>query len=198
MRTPALIGGLLLVSSLAIASPVFAAPTVSTVGGDTRVELSPVFTGALGSLGVAAAPSYPARLRGATASFPIPTGEIDLGSLKGEIAHAGGLDLSAGALRVNLGSFVIDTTGETPVLTGLVKVNDSVVGRLPLFDLALSSAPVVKRTTRIGQLRVNDVALTLTDEAAAALNGVFGVTAFTAGIPIGTAHVSTRFYEPDR
>jgi len=198
MRTPVLIGGLLLVSSVAFACPAFAAPTVSTVGGDTRVELSPAFTGALGSLGVHASASYPARLRGGAASFPIPSGEIDLGSIRGEIVHTGGLDLAAGALTVNLGSFVIDTTGDSPVLTGLVKVNDSVVGRLPLFDLALSSAPVVKRAARVGQLRVGGVGLTLTGDAAAALNGVFGVTAFTAGIPIGTAHVNTRFFEPDR
>jgi len=198
MRTPAPIGGVLLVSSLAFASPALAAPTVSTVGGDTRVELSPAFTGALGSLGVHASASHPARLRGGTAAFPIPAGEIDLGTIKGEIVHTGGLDLAAGALRVNLGSFVIDTTGATPVLTGLVKVNDSVVGRLPLFDLGLSSAPTVKRNARVGQLRVGDVAVTLTGDAAAALNSVFGVSAFTAGIPIGTAHVNTWFYEPDR
>jgi hypothetical protein len=51
---------------------------------------------------------------------------------------------------------------------------------------------------RYGSLRIDDVAVTLDAEAAAALNDVFGVTAFTAGIPIGTARVNTYFYEPDR
>jgi hypothetical protein len=174
-----------------------AAPTVNTLAGDTRVTLSSTFLGALDSLGVSASPSFPASIRGGVARFPIPTGEIDAESYKGEIVHDGGLNLRAGALTVNISSFVIDTTGSTPVLTGLAKVNDSLVGRIALFDLALGSAPQVQSQGRYGSLRINDVAVTLNAEAAATLNDVFGVTAFTAGIPIGTARVNTFFYEPD-
>ncbi len=190
----------LLAASLAatcLIAPAFAAPTVTTLGGDTRVELSADFLNTLGSLGVSASSTYPARLRGAQARFPIPTGEVDLGSLKGEIVHGGGLNLTAGDLTVNISSFVIDTTGDAPVLTGLVKANDSLVGRIELFDLALGAAPQVQRNPLFGTLRIEDVAVTLTDEAAAALNDAFGVTAFAEGIPIGTARVSTYFYEPD-
>lgn len=174
-----------------------AAPTVSTLGGDTRVTLSSTFLGALDSLGVAASPSFPASIRNGKARFPIPTGEIDAASFKGEIVHNGGLNLRAGDLTVNISSFVIDTTGSAPVLTGLVKANDSLVGRIVLFDLALGAAPVVQSNGRYGSLRINDVAVTLNAEAAAALNGAFGVTAFTAGIPIGTARVNTYFFDPD-
>lgn len=180
-----------------IVAPALAAPTVTTIAGDTRVELSSTFLSALTSLGVSASATYPARLRGAEARFPIPTGEIDLGSVKGEIVHGGGLNLKAGDLTVNISSFVIDTTGDAPVLTGLVKANDSVVGRIALFDLALGSAPQVNRNPLFGTLRVENVGVTLTAEAAAALNDVFGVTAFAEGIPIGTARVNTYFYEPD-
>jgi hypothetical protein len=77
-------------------------------------------------------------------------------------------------------------------------VNDSLVGRLPLFDLGLTAGPEVKRNARVGQLRLGGVQVTLTDDAAAALNSVFGVSAFAQGVPIGVAHVHTRFYEPDR
>jgi hypothetical protein len=111
--------------------------------------------------------------------------------------HDGGLNLRVGALTVNISSFVIDTTGSAPVLTGLAKVNDSLVGRITLFDLALGAAPQVQSYGRYGTLRINDVAVTLNAEAAATLNDVFGVTAFTAGIPIGTARVNTFYYEPD-
>jgi hypothetical protein len=188
----------LLAAALSLATlPALAAPTVSTVSGDTRVELSSTFLNALGSLGVAASPSFPARLRGATASFPIPTGEIDLQTARGEIVHNGGLNLRAGATTVNLSSFVIDTSGSAPVLTGLVKVNDSLVGRVALFDLALTNAPQVQQFSRYGTLRITGVGVTLTGEAAAALNDVFSVTAFAAGIPIGTARVNTFFFEPD-
>jgi hypothetical protein len=174
-----------------------AAPTVNTLGGDTRVTLSSTFLGALDSLGVSASSSFPASIRNGNARFPIPTGEIDAASFKGEIVHDGGLNLRAGTLTVNISSFVIDTTGSAPVLTGLAKVNDSLVGRIALFDLALNAAPQVQTFGRYGSLRINDVAVTLNAEAAATLNDVFGVTAFTAGIPIGTARVNTFFYEPD-
>lgn len=174
-----------------------AAPTVSTVGGDTRVTLSSTFLNALDSLGVTASPSFPASIRNGNARFPIPAGEIDAATFKGEIVHGGGLNLSAGALTVNISSFVIDTTGSTPVLTGLAKVNDSLVGRIILFDLALNAAPQVQSFGRYGTLRIKDVSVTLNAEAAATLNTVFNVTAFSAGIPIGTARVNTGFFEPD-
>jgi hypothetical protein len=189
---------LVLAAALAFAAgAASAAPTVNTIGGDTRVTLSSTFLGALGSLGVTASPSFPASIRNGNARFPIPTGEIDATSFKGEIVHSGGLNLTAGTLTVNISSFVIDTTGSTPVLTGLAKVNDSLVGRITLFDLALGAAPQVQSYGRYGTLRINDVAVTLNAEAAATLNDVFGVTAFTAGIPIGTARVNTAFFEPD-
>ncbi len=189
---------LMLAAALAFAvGQVAAAPTVSTIGGDTRVTLSSTFLGALGSLGVTASPSFPASIRNGNARFPIPTGEIDATTFKGEIVHNGGLNLTAGTLTVNISSFVIDTTGSAPVLTGIAKVNDSLVGRITLFDLALGAAPQVQSFGRYGTLRINDVAVTLNAEAAATLNDVFGVTAFTAGIPIGTARVNTAFFEPD-
>ncbi len=185
------LGGMLM-----LPAHVDAAPTVNTLGGDTRVVLSHELMGALSSLGVGVSPTYPARLRNGEARFPIPTGELDLGTLKGEVVHNGGLSLRAGATTVDLSSYVIDTTGATPVLTGLVKVNDSVLGRLELFDLTLQSAPVVRGLhARVGSVQLADVQLTLTDDAAAALNAVFNVSAFEEGIPIGTAKLSTFFYE---
>ena len=184
-------------SMLSVPAAAFASPTVNTLGGDTRVQLSADLVGALTSLGVSVKASYPARLRGASASFPIPGGELDLGTLKGEVDHAGGLTLRAGATEVNLSSYTIDTTGAAPVLTGLVKVNDSVLGRLPLFDITLVSAPVVRGLhARAGSVQLDNVRLTLNDEAAVALDAVFNVSAFQAGLPVGTARVQTYFYEP--
>ena len=62
LRFPAL----LLVAALPFAAS--AAPTVNTLGGDTRVQLSGDLTGALTSLGVSVKASYPARLRAAVAA----------------------------------------------------------------------------------------------------------------------------------
>jgi hypothetical protein len=76
-------------------------------------------------------------------------------------------------------------------LTGLVIANGSVVGRIRLFDIALPAGitlPLQPAANRFFDLA--GARLTLSGGAATALNGVFGVTAFTAGFPIGTGRVS--------
>lgn len=133
------------------------------------------------------APVKSARIRAGQARFPIPAAEIDLNTASGEVWHTGGLALSAGNTRVELTLFIIDTTvSGAPVLTGLVKANETVVGRLPLFNLVLPALPLPLEVNRI--LTIPDVKLTLSEEAAGALNSVFNVTAFTEGFDIGVAH----------
>jgi len=182
--------------ALGFAAPTFAAPTVSTYAGSTTVTLSPVLLNALTSLGVKPGRQFPGELGGATAKFPIPAGQIDLGTAKGEIVHTGGLNLKAGATTVSLTDFVIDTTGPAPVLTGLVTANGDLVGRLPLFDITLTSNPVIKGTGVAGSVTINGASLALSAQAADALNGAFGVTAFAQGIPVGTATVSAVTRNP--
>ena len=173
------------------ALPVLAAPTAVPEGGKTSVTLSPVFLQALATLKVAPAATAPGRLvarQGAVvASFPITTGAIDAGTLVAEVDHVGGLSLTAGSTVVKLSAFLINLPGSgTPTLTGLVTANGSLVGRLPLFDLAVSSKGV---SAGEGRIRVSGVGVTLDAAAAQALNQVFKVTAFKEGIPIGTATV---------
>jgi len=174
----------------AAVTPATAAPTEATRAGVTSVRLSADFVNALSSLNVTPAPIAPGRLmstrRGVVASFPITAGAVDLGTVKAEIGHEGGLSLTAGSTSVELSAFIIDLAGNRPVLTGLVTVNDSLLGRVPLFDLALSSNSV---SGNDDLLKVNNVALTLSQEAAAALNSVFNVTAFVPGFRIGTGSV---------
>jgi hypothetical protein len=169
-----------------------AAPSLTTESGRTSVQLDKGFLAALQSLAVRPGIIEPGRLvnrHGNTwAIFGITTGVVDLQPLKAEIAHEGGLTLSAGATRVELSSFLIDLTGARPVLTGLVVVNDTLVGRLPLFDLNLGGAKIENLHD---YLRVGGVAATLSAEAATALNGVFKITALKAGLPIGVAKVRT-------
>jgi hypothetical protein len=170
------------------AGTALAEPTAQVAGGRTAVELSDDFLGALTALGVEAAPIGPASLRGGWAAFPIPAGALDLETARGDIFHSGGLSLRAGATKVQLLNFVIDTQAD-PVLTGLVAVNGDLVGRVALFDLVLNEDPVVWRS---GWLVVRSVDVTLTAGAADALNGIFGVDAFVEGLPIGEAVVYTK------
>lgn len=175
-----------------LVTPAQAAPTVSVAAGRTTVELSPGFLAAATSLGVTigrVSPGFVSTSRGKTfASFPIIDSSLDLGTLKAEILHKGGLRISAGTTVVELTSYAIDTTG-TPVLTGLVTLNDSVVTRAPLFDLHLPAIQTPLHIPRRGRVEIPNVALTLTKEAADLLNSVFRVTAFAEGLEIGTARV---------
>lgn len=180
-------------AAAAIASSfVFAAPTLPVGYGDTSVKLDPIFVGALQSLSVTPSALGYARLRNGIASFPVVDGDFDFGTAKGEIAHGGGLMLKAGGTAVELRDFNIDTSGAAPVLTGKVIVNDNFVARIPLFDLALPALTLPLQAPRgWGQLTVPGVKVTLNAGAAAALNSVFNVTAFSGGIPIGEATVKT-------
>ena len=110
--------------------------------------------------------------------------------------HSGGLNLKAGNTTVTLSDFVIDTTGSAPVLTGLVSANGDLVARLPLFSITLTQTPTIKNYGVAGQVIISGAALALTSQAAAALNQAFGVSAFSEGIPIGTANVNALTFNP--
>lgn len=182
------------VLGLSLLLPVQAAPTEQLVGGSTSVQLSSEFAGALGSLGVQPGAVGKGRLRRGVAAFPIAGGQIDLGTAKTEIIHRGGLSLKAGETTVELTDFVISTLGDRPVLTGLVTVNDSLAFRAPLFALELPSL-TLPLSPRRSRLVVPEVKVTLTKEAADALNQVFNVSAFQPGFNIGTATVRAGVVE---
>jgi hypothetical protein len=175
--------------SLVLSSTVMAAPTIKYKSRRTDVALAAGFTSALSTLGVTVAPLRGSKIVSGQGQFPIIAAEVDLATAGAEIIHSGGLKLSAGATEVELSLFTIDTTS-TPVLTGLVKANGSIVGRIPLFDIQLPSLSLPLPASRV--LTIPDAALTLSNEAAAALNSVFGVTAFAEGFSIGVAHVILR------
>jgi hypothetical protein len=165
--------------------------TETVRAGLTSVKLSSELVTALQSLGVAPGTVAPTELRNGKATFPVTGGAIDLKSLKGEVIHSGGLTLTAGGTQVRLQAFTIDTTGSAPVLTGLVVKDGVLLGRVPLFDIGLSNASIQVHDE---VLKINGVGLTLNKAAAGALNSSFGVSAFTAGFPIGTAKVLAVLY----
>lgn len=181
----AMLGFVMLVQS----GQAVAAPTIEFEAVRTEVTLSSTFLQAATALGLTLHPVRPGRISKGKARFPITVGELDLANAKGEIQHSGGLRISKEGVVVELTLFIIDTTG-TPVLTGLVKANDSVVGRIPLFDLQLP--PLTLPLPQQSRLSVPNVAVTLSNEAATALNNAFGVTAFSEGLAIGTARVSLK------
>lgn len=160
---------------------------ITFTGGVTSVRFSSGFLGAANSLGLSVSPIVSAGVRGANVSFPITWGTVDGGSLRGEIMHSRFLLFQKGNAAVKLEGFIIDTTGPQPFINGLASANGSVVGRIPLFNLDLSTATITQAGSVI---QISGVGVTLRSEAAAALNSVFSTNAFVEGFNIGTATVS--------
>lgn len=156
--------------------------------GRTSVELSTTLVHALEALDLQATGFGGTRIRRGVADFLITGGATDLDTTQVEIFHKGGLTLQDADTTVNLTDFVISNLDGQAVLTGAVIANDTLVARLPLFDLQVGG--VSTRTRRgISNLDLTDVDVTLSAAAAGALNQVFEVNAFAAGLSIGTAQV---------
>lgn len=153
--------------------------------GGTAVALDAGTAGTLQALGVAVAPAGRAKVNAfGRVVFPISGGHLMSGSLAGDIDHVGGLELTAGATTVGLWYFEINT--ETGLLEGSVYVNGTRVARAPLFKLGLGNLETVVTNK---DLRLSEVGLSLTAQAAGLLNQTFGVQAFAEDLPIGTATV---------
>jgi len=167
------------------------AQTVAVQSGQTSVALSTEFLGALQKLGVAPGVLTPTTINSkAVVTFPITGGAIDAQSAAGQITHSGGLTLTKGTTQVAIENFIIDTTGSSPVLNGIAAVNGSVAASLTLFNLQLPPGFRTPIRPIAGVfVTVPGVAVTLSDAAAATLNKVFGVTAFTGGLNVGSATV---------
>jgi hypothetical protein len=181
--------GLIMVVFFTLSMAARAQNTDTVEAGRTTVTLASSFVSALGSLGVTPGTIGPTELRGSRVDFPITGGAFDLDTALGQVLHSGGLTLTAGSTEVRLQSFIIDTTGSAPLITGLVVVDKKLVGRLPLFNLALPSGFTLPVKPEHNAFREEGIGVTLTTTAASALNTVFGVTALSGGLDIGTAGV---------
>lgn len=150
--------------------------------GSTDLTLDPGTAQALSDLGVAVAPVGNASVTPAGAvAFPITGGRVDASSFAGTIRHSGGISLSAGDVTVALTRFRINVDAD-PDLTALVGGQ-----RVSILSLDLSGLDAQVKGKKI---TLSGVSASLTADAAAALNGAFGVSAFTEGLTLGTAQVN--------
>jgi hypothetical protein len=153
-------------------------------GGATTLNLDPGTAAALTSLGVAPSVISPGTASASGLEFPVTGGRIAVGTFVGQIPHSGGIALTAGSTRVELKNFVIIVSGN-PRLSA--QVGDSSTRVSLNLDLSGIRAGVSNRTAV-----VRDAKVSLSAEAAAALNAAFGVTALTEGLPLGVADVRAR------
>lgn len=150
------------------------------IGGTTTLTFSPEAMGVLANQGIALAPISPGSAAGASLSFPIRPSKIDAKTLDGQILQRGGLSLTKGATRVEVANFSITLVGR-PIL--------SAPGPGDLFALDMSTT---KRSVSGRTLRLTGIVARLTPEAAAALNQVFGTTAFQPGMTVGTMTMTAK------
>jgi hypothetical protein len=170
--------------------PAIAAPSADFFDGKTSVVLNRDFTQRLATLKIRPGTIGAGRLKQGVATFPITSGAADLDPLKIEVNHRGGVSLTTNRAIVQLTDYAITNLDGKLVLTGLVKNNDSLVGRLPLFDLTLTREQVTQTVGELSKIEVAGVQLRLTKTAAMNLNKAFQVTTFQEGLNIGTAKVN--------
>lgn len=169
-------------TTLLIATVLLIAGTAQSASakGNTTLALDPGAAAALTSLGVSVAPVAPATSGPNGVAFPITgfAGRIWPPALK--IKHSGGLALSAGATTVQLTDYTI-LVDRSPDLVATVNGGP----RVSILKLDFAKA----RLGFSGGLTLGPVKASLTAAAADALNGAFGVTAFTSGLVLGNATV---------
>ena len=124
---------------------------------------------------VRVAPIAPAAPNAAGIQFPITGGVVNSETLAGSIAHSGGLKLSVGGETLEVTNFVADT--KSGVLTATAGAAE-----IPLLTLDFTG---LKKSTKGGAIVASGIATTLTPYAAAAMNGILGVTFFQEGLALG-------------
>ncbi len=167
-------------------------------GMQTAVTLDPAFLEGITSLKLTPGVIGGATLEGAKIAFPITGGNVTYFDptsgvspfITGAIMHAGsGLSLTGGGKKVELTDFVVDPGAS--ILTGKVTVDGAVAFEsAPLFFLDGSTVNPLDTTSKPGFGIVEGTTVSLTKEAADALNGVFGVTALTEFFPVGIAEIT--------
>ena len=183
------------------AAPSPAAALDSLTGKQTAVTLDAGFLAGLTALKLAPAPVGGATLDAATGklAFPITGGNVtyfDPASgvtpfVTGAIDHNGsGLQLTgANGKVVKLENFVVDPGASK--LTGKVTVDGKVAfDSAPLFFLDGSTVKPLDTTSSPGEAILAGTTVSLTKEAADALNGVFGTTVLTEFFKVGVAEIT--------
>ena len=199
--------GSLLACALAFAGTASAAPSSQIIDGRTSIRLATEFLDTLAANGFEMTNILPGGIfpteTPPRVSFPVPTGEFDEAGPEVEIVHYGGILLSDGSTSVAVTTLIFDSfnivDGKLNV-TGIVKSNDSIVGRGNLFRITLSGAPVVtpESGTTAGRVVISDGDVRLTGTGANSLNAALGLTdVLTAGMKIGIANVNVRFRDRD-
>ncbi len=152
--------------------------SATVVGKSTSVVVSPATTKLLKENEITVSAVAPAKVS-TVILLPTTSGHFVVSSATGRVEDTGGVKLSHAGTSIQFTGFVVDTESRqvTAAVGGL---------RAPVFDLTLSSR--VHTTGPSGTAVFTGMKLTLTEEAATALNSDLGVNnVFKAGQEFGVA-----------
>ncbi|WP_217914637.1 HtaA domain-containing protein [Miltoncostaea marina] len=148
---------------------------VLPTGGTTTLTIADELSRTLSDSLITLLPFAPATAGDAGIAFPIGGGSLLADRPAGDVHHLGGLVFVRGDTELVMTALVLDADGRqvTAIAGG---------GVLPLLDLDLAS---VRTSGDAREVTFAGIGARLTAEGAIALNGVFGVNAFRAGLPVG-------------
>jgi hypothetical protein len=155
----------------------------TVIGKSTDVVVNPAVSAALRHAGITVSAVAPASAE-TTLLFPVSGGQIVIATLAGTIDHTGGLTFRHGGKSVTLTSFVINTN--TRRLTATVSGVP-----VSVFDLNLASSRHAGGPH--GTILASNIKLTVTSQAATALNSELGVNTFKTGMHFGVAALTVAY-----
>jgi hypothetical protein len=161
----------------------YASARATVIGKSTDVVVNPAVSAVLRHADITVTAVAPATAE-TSLLFPVSGGQIVIATIAGTIDHTGGLTFRHGGKSVTLTSFVINTN--TRRLTATVSGVS-----LPIFDLNLASSRHASGPH--GTVLASNIKLTVTSQAATALNSELGVSTFKAGMHFGIAALSVAY-----
>jgi len=170
-------------SSSTSATTRYTSAKATVIGKSTHVVVNPAISAALKQAGITVTAIAPATAKTALL-FPVSGGQIVVATLGGTIDHTGGLTYRHSGKSVTLTNLVINTI--TKRLTATVGGQPK-----PIFDLNLASHRRASRPR--GKVVASTIKLTVTSQAATALNSGLGVSTFKAGMNFGIARLIVAY-----
>ncbi|HET6407860.1 MAG TPA: hypothetical protein VFG14_08255 [Chthoniobacteraceae bacterium] len=180
--------------------------------GTTTITFDAAIATALDTANVFFQKAQPARINAGkgTVTYVASGGFLDLADAKAEIIHSGGITLAQEIVAVEARApkapkqyktvTLLDpiitqaTSGGPAVVSAVVVINGDSQGRVNVFNIAAGIATTPVEIPNNQKLTVSGASLTLTAEAATALNTAFGlVDVFTADQVVGEADVNVKF-----
>jgi hypothetical protein len=177
-----------------------ASPFTKITGGKTTLTLSSAAVNAASSAHITGAAIAPATVSGATSTFPIAGGQVNLSNLHGVIRLKGGFKLTDGTKSGTVRSLTIEAYGKTADLYGVVRGGTvrrcSVVGHVPHRRVICRNVvrSAVVRLAHITGVKQSGAGATgtaaLTAASAKLLDQLSGGKTFKAGQVLGAVTVT--------